>query len=266
MKKPKLVASMAILYSLLLTNEVFSHNYVLVNNGNNTTNIANDIIFLSLRVKNSDEKSLIDSCKLSYTEGFSRENASKTENSTENISLVSNGLKYGFLERKKTITQQPDTINISLGNLFQKKYILTIDPSSFDKSQKIYFVNKKNNTIKLIDASLTFEYEFQAISGEKTINDFFIVIGGTSSPMAKIDPQNKLVIYPDLSKEEITFSVPKDEKLISIKIIDVNGMKNPVKLSAALNNKVSISHLKKGNYWIEVETEKTTRIANFLKY
>jgi hypothetical protein len=175
-------------------------------------------------------------------------------------------LKYGFLERKKTITQQPDTINISLGNLFQKKYILTIDPSSFDKSQKIYFVNKKNNTIKLIDASLTFEYEFQAISGEKTINDFFIVIGGTSSPMAKIDPQNKLVIYPDLSEEEITFSVPKDEKLISIKIIDVNGMKNPVKLSAALNNKVSISHLKKGNYWIEVETEKTTRIANFLKY
>ena len=92
------------------------------------------------------------------------------------------------------------------------------------------------------------------------------MIGGTSSPLAKIDPQNKLVIYPDLSEEEITFSVPKDEKLISIKIIDVNGIKNPIKLSAALNNKVSISHLKKGNYWIEVETEKTTRLANFLKY
>ena len=77
---------------------------------------------------------------------------------------------------------------------------------------------------------------------------------------------NRLVIYPNLPKEEITFVIPKDEKPISINIRDVNGTKTPIKPKDALNNTISIANLKKGNYWLEVETEKNTRIANFFRY
>jgi hypothetical protein len=77
---------------------------------------------------------------------------------------------------------------------------------------------------------------------------------------------NRLVIYPNLSKEEISFIIPKDEKPISINIRDVKGTKTPIKPKDALNNTISIANLKKGNYWLEVETEKTTRIASFFRY
>lgn len=77
---------------------------------------------------------------------------------------------------------------------------------------------------------------------------------------------NRLVIYPNLSDEEITFVIPKDEKPISINITDAKGKKTPIKQRDAPNNTISIANLKKGNYWLEVETEKTTRKANFLRY
>lgn len=77
---------------------------------------------------------------------------------------------------------------------------------------------------------------------------------------------NRLVIYPNLSDEEITFLIPKDEKPISINIIDAKGKMTPIKPKDAINNTISISNLKKGNYWLEVKTEKITRTANFLRY
>ena len=77
---------------------------------------------------------------------------------------------------------------------------------------------------------------------------------------------NRLVVYPNLSDEEITFVIPKDEKPISINLIDAKGKKTPIKQRDAPNNTISTANLKKGNYWLEVETEKTTRIANFLRY
>jgi len=67
-------------------------------------------------------------------------------------------------------------------------------------------------------------------------------------------------------KKKLPLSYPRYEKPISINIRDVKGTKTPIKPKDALNNTISIANLKKGNYSLEVETEKNTRIANFFRY
>ena len=235
-----------------------------------TTSKEIDKIYLSLSIKNSLGNVISDGCLLSYREDFSndysKEDASKLENLDENISMVSNGLNYAILGRKKLVNLQSDTIKLALWNLYEKPYVLAIDPRSFDKSKNIYFVNKKQNTYNLIDSSKIFEYEFQPMAGQKTNNDFYILINGSRIASSNPEQLNKLVIFPNPTTEELYFTIPKDETIMSVSIIDAKGKKTVTKSNSASNNKIITSSLKTGNYWIEVKTQKTTRVANFLKY
>jgi hypothetical protein len=77
---------------------------------------------------------------------------------------------------------------------------------------------------------------------------------------------SKLVIFLNSASEEINFSIPQNETVESVTIIDGNGKKTLVKSKDASKNTVSISKLNKGNYLLEVKTQTTSRVANFTKY
>lgn len=122
----------------------------------------------------------------------------------------------------------------------------------------LLFVNK---VFAAIHSDLNFPVDYF-----KKIDTIPLSLGIKSHDEKLLKDTNRLVVYPNLPDEEITFIIPKDEKAVSINIIDSKGIKTPIKLKKALNNTVSTSNLKKGNYWLEVETEKRIRIVNFLRY
>jgi hypothetical protein len=237
--------------------------------GPNVTNEQSSAIekmFISLRMKGMPNNSISDGCLLSYSENFSnaygREDASKMSNLDENIALVNDEIKHAILGKKSDQILSNDTTHISLWNLYEKTYTLEIDPRGMANDQKIYFVNNKNSTSTLLKNNQLFEYEFQPRAGEKTINDFSIIVGNQKGIEKNVE---RLLIYPNPAKDEIQFILPNHEIANWAKIFDTNGkliITTPIKQA---ENKLRTSNLPKGNYLLEIKTANRSFTSMFNK-
>lgn len=237
--------------------------------GPNVTNEPSSAIekmFISLRMKGMPNNGISDGCLLSYSDNFSnaygKEDASKMSNLDENIALVNDEIKHAILGKKSDQILSNDTTHISLWNLYEKTYTLEIDPRGMANDQKIYFVNNKNNTSTLLKNNQLFEYEFQPRAGEKTINDFSIIVGNQKGIEKNVE---RLLIYPNPAKDEIQFILPNHEIANWAKIFDTNGkliITTPIKQA---ENKLRTSNLPKGNYLLEIKTANRSFTSMFNK-
>jgi len=237
--------------------------------GPNVTNESSSAIekmFISLRMKGMPNNGISDGCLLSYSDNFSiaygKEDASKMSNLDENIALVNDEIKHAILGKKSDQILSNDTTHISLWNLYEKTYTLEIDPRGMANDQKIYFVNNKNNTSTLLKNNQLFEYEFQPRAGEKTINDFSIIVGNQKGIEKNVE---RLLIYPNPAKDEIQFILPNHEIANWAKIFDTNGkliITTPIKQA---ENKLRTSNLPKGNYLLEIKTANRSFTSMFNK-
>ncbi|MFN5020072.1 MAG: T9SS type A sorting domain-containing protein, partial [bacterium] len=237
--------------------------------GPNVTNEQSSAIekmFISLRMKGMPNNSISDGCLLSYSENFSnaygREDASKMSNLDENIALVNDEIKHAILGKKSDQILSNDTTHISLWNLYEKTYTLEIDPRGMANDQKIYFVNNKNSTSTLLKNNQLFEYEFQPRAGEKTINDFSIIVGNQKGIKKNVE---RLLIYPNPAKDEIQFILPNHEIANWAKIFDTNGKLIIITPIKQAENKLRTSNLPKGNYLLEIKTANRSFTSMFNK-
>jgi len=99
--------------------------------------------------------------------------------------------------------------------------------------------------------------------GQKTNNDFYILISGSRIASSNPEQLNKLVIFPNPTTEELSFTIPKDETILSVSIIDAKGAKTIIKSNSASSNKVITSSLKKGNYWLRSKNTKNHPTLQF---
>lgn len=219
-----------------------------------------------LKINGMANRVSADGCLLIYGKEFSnaygREDASKMSNLDENIALVNDEIKHAILGKKSDQILSNDTTHISLWNLYEKTYTLEIDPRGMANDQKIYFVNNKNNTSTLLKNNQLFEYEFQPRAGEKTINDFSIIVGNQKGIEKNVE---RLLIYPNPAKYEIQFILPNHEIANWAKIFDTNGkliITTPIKQA---ENKLRTSNLPKGNYLLEIKTANRSFTSMFNK-
>lgn len=240
--------------------------------GPNVTNEPSSKIekmFISLRMKEMPNNRISDGCLLSYSENFSnsygKEDASKLQNLDENIALNSDGVNYAILGRKSIQNNGADTSTISLWNLYEKPYVIKIDPSSIDKTKNVYFINKKNNTSILLKPGELFEYEFQPIAGQKSSTDFSIVVGGSRAATLRSPESNKLIVYPNPTLSDLHYILPAGEKATSVRIFNETGQTVVTETGSSLSSTIKITLLLKGKYWLEVKTLNNTMTTSFHK-
>lgn len=239
MKKPKLVAFMAFVLALLLFNELFSQEYVTFNKVKSTTSINNNQLNNLTTVSGSG-----------FT--FNAQNStfalSKTGNTINGTLSFANAngssLSYvGKIEGKFTASSNTIGLYFTSGTT----YFVLIIPG-FETHVDFDDNDNPNFNSSSTDAEV------------ESLKQIKLADNNTLS-----NQSNKLSIYLNPATEEISFSIPKDEKANSISIIDANGTKMLIKSKSSSKQMVSISDLKKGNYLLEVKTQMTTRTANFLK-
>jgi hypothetical protein len=240
MKKPKLVANMAFLTSLLLFNTVLSQEFVNFNKVKSTTsssyNKLNDI-------------STVAGSSFKFTSQNSTFALSKTGNNVKGIlSYVGgNGSSINYAGAiEGTFTSSSNTIGLYFfsGNT----HFILIAPGAeshyeFDDNDDPTFISPSTDAI---------------LQSLKQISMPNTSVAGNLS--------NRLVTYLNPAAEEINFTIPKDETVESITIIYASGTKTLIKSKAASKNTVDISKLTKGSYLLEVKTQSATRIANFMKH
>lgn len=238
----------------------------------NITNAASpkiEKLYISLRIKDFPNNINSDGCLLSYSDNFSdsygREDASKLQNLDENIALFSDGVNYAIMGKKSIQQDATDTATISLWNLNEKPYVIKIDPSSFDKTKNLYFINKKNNTSLLLKPDEPFEYEFQPLPGQKSSADFAIAVGGSRAATEGFAKANKLIVYPNPTSNELHYVLPAGEKATSIRIYNETGQTVILESGNAVSNTIKLLLLRKGKYWLEVKTLTNKMITSFHK-
>lgn len=74
----------------------------------------------------------------------------------------------------------------------------------------------------------------------------------------------KLKIYPNPVSSELTVDLKSGEKILSLRITDMNGRILKKEESPA-SNKINVSNLARGIYFIQVKTDKTIYIQQFVK-
>lgn len=95
--------------------------------------------------------------------------------------------------------------------------------------------------------------------GDNEIND--------PKQIASEDLNQKLKLYPNPTKDNVTLNIEKEDKLISYSIFDNSGlMVKKGEFTSKLNEEtINISDLRKGIYLISVETEKTSFREKIIK-
>ncbi len=96
------------------------------------------------------------------------------------------------------------------------------------------------------------------VSGNIGLLDFWIVKLGTENNMGteNILVKNNISIYPNPAKDFIYINLPETEKIKSISITDISG--KLIKIANSKENKVDVSFLPNGVYFLKIETNHTT--------
>lgn len=240
MKNPTPAAYMAFLTYLLIFNNVFSQESVIFKKVKSTTSSKDNQLHNITTVPGSGFK---------FTSQHSTFASSKTGNNINGIlSLVGdNGSSSNYAGAiEGTFTSSSNTVGL-------------------------YFVSGNTHFILIIPGAESHD-EFDDNDDPRfnltSTEDILQSLKQTSSANNSVakNQSNKLVIFLNSASEEINFSIPQNETVESVTIIDGNGTKTLFKSKDASNNTVSISKIKKGNYLLEVKTQTTSRVANFTKY
>lgn len=171
-------------------------------NGIFKTTTNDEALSLSLfTVNNNNTTTLNDGLTVlrnaSYSNAVDYMDATKPANINENLAVTNNGTNL-MLERRSSLANMNDTIQLNLTNTAIKNYRFSFDVSNYVSAQNIYLVDAYLNTTTPISISGTTTYDFSVTSaaGSYASNRFslvFIVVSPlhASSIVASTTVNNK---------------------------------------------------------------------------